>query len=108
VFRGKVDNLKQGELLWALLQPADSGRVYPGVGPCSTQDDGMWNCPDFILGPYDPNGVEFRVLLVRADAAAVSAFFSYELNRPDETFPGLDQLPGGAPIGASVTIHQQS
>ncbi len=105
VVRGTADDLRD-EIVWVVVQPTDTTRLHPTDGPCTTDSAGVWTCPALGFAEFDPNGTDFKILALRANATAVADLFTYQRNRPPGQFPGLPQLPAGAVIADEVVVTQ--
>lgn len=103
---GQISHANKSETLWSFLHPTDGTTYFPNAGPCVIDDQDKWGCPDFVLGPFDPNAPSLEVVVVRADARAIAEIFAYERNRPRDEYPGMDHLPGSSPTSRRIVQRQ--
>ncbi len=99
--RGVVSKLPPGEVLWVLVR-APNNRFYRTEGPCAANRGlGEFDCGFIIVGrdPADA-GLPYSILLVRANAQAVSSLLAADQN----AHLGLRELPSGAEVVASVRV----
>jgi hypothetical protein len=107
VMSGSFENIGDGELLWLAIRPPGDSRIYPNARPCGTNADrNTWSCSVLFGTPAPGHSTLFRVIIMRANAQAVSAFLDYYQNSAISS-PGLPALPAGAIKGDEVDVPVQ-
>ncbi|MDQ3803192.1 MAG: hypothetical protein M3416_04990 [Acidobacteriota bacterium] len=103
---GKYQNLPEGQRIWVMVYPTDTGNYYP-QDPVKEQPDNTWTCDAFV-GHGGDVGRIFFIQVVLADRDAQGEFNTY-VNRVKETndSPGMKVLPKGTQPCTSVRVRRK-
>lgn len=108
VTSGSITNIGRGDLLWLAIRPPGDNRIYPSGRPCVTTADAKgWSCSALFGTPSPGHSALFHIIIMRANAQAVSAILNYETSVTASSIPGLAALPPGATVGDERDVPVQ-
>jgi hypothetical protein len=92
ILRGKVENLRPGQTVWAFERLLDAPGITARGGACPVESDGTWVCPAFPVGtPGRDKGVEFRLFASVLDDSDVPTQVELAFKRGQGQYGPMDQ-----------------
>ncbi|MGM9380548.1 hypothetical protein [Streptomyces antibioticus] len=89
LFSGKIKNMPEGYLLWALVKDPGANKYFIPSSPCTVEPDNTWSCGNVRVGNSKDIGKKSIVNVALVDAEGVRFIDDYQARH----LQGIKDLP---------------
>ena len=106
MIRGTSKRVPKQHAIWVVVFPHEANLYHPQNAPAEVQETGDWSTLVYI-GTEKDSGKRFDIIAVVADKTAQDSFRAYLADGKKKDWPGLENLPEEATIGARITVTRR-